>query len=320
MQDRTLFDLTGRKALVTGGTQGIGRAGALALAKAGADVAITGRHEDTGAETMDEIRALGRQSIFVRCDVADPEQVAAMMRTVVKRFGRLDIAVNSAGAYAAGDDSNQSKDAWDRVIGVNLTGTWLCAQAQMQQMIKQTPVEGKIINIASIAGTVACSNGSYDASKAAVVHLTRSLAAQWGRFNINVNSISPGYLAAVLGKSRTPEDCERLRQFVPLGYVQRPEDLHGPIVFLASKASDYMTGQDLVVDGGHTLGAWISPLNRDIPPRVTASSARSAETADRSTGTDADETSSHLSRRDRPSESRTAGCAGPPHPWWLHSF
>jgi NAD(P)-dependent dehydrogenase (short-subunit alcohol dehydrogenase family) len=214
---------------------------------------------------------MGRDAIFVQCDVARSESVHAMIDAVVRRFGRLDIAVNNAGIYRQGQDETQSEEDWDEVIAVNLTGTWLCARAEMQQMIRQTPTEGKIINVASIAASIVCSNGSYDASKAAVVHLTKTLASRWGRYNINVNSLSPGYVGTVFGKSRLPEERQRLRESTPLGHVQRLEDLHGPLLFLASRASNYVTGQNLVVDGGHTLSTWMAPLERSVPARVESS-------------------------------------------------
>lgn len=271
MSIQSLFDLSGRKALVTGGNTGIGRTCAIALASAGADVAIIARNEAVGERTVATLRNLGRDALFVHCDISDQKQVKAMMEIIIRRFGRLDIAINNAGTYRCGVDESQSKADWDHVIGVNLTGTWLCAQAAMQQMVRQTPTEGKIINIASIAASVSCSNGSYDASKAAVVHLTRTLATQWGRYNINVNCISPGYVVSGFGTSRSPEERRRLRQFTPLGHVQRLEDLHGSILFLASRASDYVTGQNLIVDGGYTLSPWMAPLERSHPPRVSPS-------------------------------------------------
>lgn len=269
MSDLSLFDLSGRKALVTGAARGIGRTCAFALAKAGADVAVIDCDEEGGEATAGQLRALGRDAFFVGCDVTDEARVQQMVDAVVGRFGRLDIGVNNAGIFRHGADETQSKEAWDQVIGVNLTGTWLCARAQMLQMSRQAPIEGKIINIASIAASIACSNGSYDASKAAVVQLTKTLAARWGRYNINVNCVSPGYLVSgMAGMTRPPDERRHLRELTPLGHAQRLQDLWGPIVFLASRASDYVTGQNLVVDGGHTLSAWLAPLQRIVPPRV----------------------------------------------------
>lgn len=264
---QSLFELTGRIALVTGGGHGIGRTCAMALARAGADVAIAGRDQAVGEETAAAIRKLGGKCFFVRSDVSQEDQVQSMVDTVARTFGRLDIAVNNAGIFVHGNDEAQTKDDWDRVVGVNLTGTWLCARAEMRQMIRQAPIEGKIINMASIAASIACSNGAYDAAKAGVVHLTRTLGARWGRYNINVNSLSPGYVNVPSGSRRSEQELQSLRERTPLGYAQRPEDLSGPLLFLASRASDYVTGQNLVVDGGHTLSTWITPLVREVPPR-----------------------------------------------------
>jgi NAD(P)-dependent dehydrogenase (short-subunit alcohol dehydrogenase family) len=269
MADLSLFDLTGKKTLVTGGAVGIGRGCALALARAGADVAIVDVNEKAGEKTVAGIRAMGRDSMFVRCDVTSREQVQAMVRRVVERFGRLDAAVNNAGIAILGADEEVSKESWDKVIAVNLTGVFLCAQAEAQQMIRQTPTEGKIINLASMSATIANCNASYDSSKAGVVHMTRTLAAEWGRFNINVNCVSPSYVLTPMHASTPTVVRQRIRDLTPLGHVERTEDLHGAVIFLASAASNYVTGLDLMVDGGHTLNAWLTPLCRSVPPRVS---------------------------------------------------
>jgi len=268
MSDLSLFDLTGKKAFVTGAAAGIGRGCALALAKAGADVAIVDLNETAGLKTVAEIRALGRDSLWVRCDVTQRDQVQEMVRRVAHHFGRLDIAVNNAGIGILGADETLEQADWDKVIAVNLTGVFLCAQAEAQQMLRQTPVAGKIINIASMSATIANCNASYDASKAGVVHMTKTLAAEWGRYNINVNCISPSYLLTPMHASTPLVVRQRIRELTPLGHVQRPEDLHGAVIFLASAASHYVTGHDLMVDGGHTLNAWLTPLGRAVPPRV----------------------------------------------------
>lgn len=264
-----MFDLTGKKALVTGAAVGIGRGCAVALAKAGADVAIVDIDEKTGTATSEDIKAMGRKSIFVKCDVTDKQQVQQMVSKVVESFGSLDIAVNNAGIAILGADEEIPQSEWDKVIAVNLTGTFLCAQAQAQQMIRQTPTEGKIINIASMSARIANCNASYDASKAGVVHMTKTLAVEWGRFNINVNCISPSYVLTPMHASTPAVVRQRIREITPIGHVQRPEDLYGAVIFLASNASNYVTGHDLLVDGGHTLNAWLAPLSREIPPRVS---------------------------------------------------
>ncbi len=269
MADLSLFDLTGKNALVTGGAVGIGRGSAVALARAGADVAIADVNADAGEKTAEEIRSMRRQSLLVACDVTRRHQVQAMVRDVVEQFGRLDIAVNNAGIAILGADEEICQEDWDKVIAVNLTGTFLCAQAEARQMIRQTPVEGKIINIGSMSATIANCNASYDASKAGVVHMTKTLAAEWGRYNINVNCISPSYVLTPMHASTPMAVRQRIRELTPLGHVERPEDLHGAVIFLASAASDYVTGNDLMVDGGHTLNAWLTPLGRSVPPRVS---------------------------------------------------
>ena len=269
MKAMTLFDLTGKKALVTGGSIGIGRGFALALAQAGADVAIVARNEIAGNSVVDEIKSMGRDSLFVKCDVAAKEQVQAMVQKIVKQFGRLDIGVNNAGIAILGADEEIDQNSWDKVIAVNLTGIFLCAQDEAQQMIKQSPPGGKIINMASMSATIANCNASYDASKAGIVHMTKTLAAEWGQYNINVNSISPSYVLTPMHASTPVIVRDQIRKLTPLGYVQRPEDLYGPVVFLASDASNYVTGHDLMVDGGHTLNAWLTPLSRSVPPRVS---------------------------------------------------
>ena len=269
MSDLSLFDLTGKKALVTGAAVGIGRGYAVALAKAGADVAIVDVDDKTGPKTAQEIKDSGRDSLFVKCDVTEKDQVQDMVRQVVERFGRLDIGVNNAGIGILGGDESFDKADWDRVIGVNQTGIYLCAQAEAQQFLRQEPIEGKIINTASMSATISNCNAAYNASKAAVVQITRMLAAQWGRFNINVNCISPSYLLTPMHASTPVIVRERIRELTPMGHVQRPEDLYGAAVFLASNASNFVTGHDLMVDGGHTLNAWLTPLSRDVPPRVS---------------------------------------------------
>jgi NAD(P)-dependent dehydrogenase (short-subunit alcohol dehydrogenase family) len=204
----------------------------------------------------------------VKCDVTKKDQVQAMVKAVVAKFGRLDIGVNNAGIAILGADEEIPQPQWDKVIAVNLTGTFLCAQAEAQQMISQKPTEGKIINIASMSATIANCNASYDASKAGVVHMTKTLAAEWGRFNINVNCLSPSYVLTPMHASTPLIARQRIRELTPLGHVERPEDLYGAVIFLASAASNYVTGHDLMVDGGHTLNAWLVPLGRAVPPRV----------------------------------------------------
>jgi NAD(P)-dependent dehydrogenase (short-subunit alcohol dehydrogenase family) len=270
MSDLSLFDITGKSALVTGGAMGLGRACAIALAMGGANVAIVDVNEKMGLNTSAALRALGVEAFFVRCDVSNKEQVEEMTRTVVERFGHLDIGINNAGfGIPPGGSETLVQSEWDRVLGVNLTGVFLCAQTQAQQMIRQSPTEGKIINIASMYGTIAGGNCAYNSAKAGTIQLTRSLASEWGRFNINVNCISPSWTMTPGMINTPPEVRARMREVTPLGHVQRPEDIYGAVLYLASKASNYVTGHNLIVDGGHTLNTWLTPLERCVPPRIT---------------------------------------------------
>lgn len=264
-----LFDLTGKKALVTGASGGIGKGYATALAAAGADVAILCRNEAAGKQAASELsQTYGVDSFYCHCDVSSESSVDAAVGAVVERFGRLDIGVNNAGIGILGGDAEFALDDWNKVMSVNLTGVWLCARAEGRVFIKQGG-GGKIINTASISAKISNCNCAYNASKAGVVELTRMLAAEWGAYNINVNCISPSYLLSPMHASTPLEARSRIRELTPLGYVERPEDLYGPVVFLASDASNYVTGHDLLVDGGHTLNAWMAPLERAVPPRVS---------------------------------------------------
>jgi NAD(P)-dependent dehydrogenase (short-subunit alcohol dehydrogenase family) len=269
VSDLSLFDLSGKKALVTGGAVGIGRGCAVALARAGADVAILDLDTNAGAKTADQIRTDGRDSLFVPCDVTCRDQVQDAVQKVAQHFGRLDIAVNNAGIGILGADEAFAQSDWDKVIAVNLTGVFLCAQAEAQQILRQTPIDGKIINIASMSANICNCNAAYNSSKAGVVQMTRMLAAEWGQYNINVNCISPSYVLSPMHASTPVAVRKRIRELTPLGHVERPEDLYGAVIFLASAASNYVTGHDLVVDGGHTLNAWLTPLGRSVPPRVS---------------------------------------------------
>ena len=264
-----MFSLKGKKALVTGAAVGIGRGYATALAMAGADVAIVDIDEKTGTKTAEYLKKeYGIDSFFVKCDVTKPEQVAAMVQALVDRFGGLDIGVNNAGIGILGGDEDYRPEDWNKVIGVNLSGMYLCAREEGRFFIKQKK-GGKIINTASMSARICNCNASYNASKGGVVEMTRMLAAEWGRFNINVNCISPSYILSPMHASTPVEVRQRIRELTPLGHVERPDDLYGPIIFLASDASNYVTGVDLLVDGGHTLNAWLTPLTRDLPPRIS---------------------------------------------------
>ncbi|MGQ9630459.1 MAG: SDR family oxidoreductase [bacterium] len=250
-----LFSLKDRKAYVTGGGQGIGRGFALALAEAGADVAIVDINMETSRKVVEEIKALGRDSLAIKADVTVKSEVQKMVDAVVKRFGRLDIAVNNAGCVTTATAEDLTEEEWDKVVDTNLKGVFLCAQAAGRVMIKQR--KGKIINTASMSGSIVNHpqpQAHYNASKAGVIQLTKSLASEWAKYGINVNSISPGYTLTPLVAAEQFRDLrETWKSLTPMGRLGEVDDLRGAVVFLASDASDFMTGHDLIIDGGYTV-------------------------------------------------------------------
>ncbi len=257
-----LFRLDGQVALVTGAGRGIGRVYALALAEAGADVAVVELDEPTGRQVAEEVAALGRRSVYLRCDVRRADEVEAMVAAVVAQLGGLDIAVNNA--FSGSGD-------WYAVVDSVLNSVFVCARAESAVMVPQQ--HGRIINTASISGTVANCRGeggaAYCASKAGVIMLTKCLAADLAPHNITVNCISPTYALSPVKRTESVEDRARIRALHPLGWYERPDDLCGTLVYLASDAAAYVTGRDHIVDGGHTLNVWLQPPPRVAPPLVS---------------------------------------------------
>jgi NAD(P)-dependent dehydrogenase (short-subunit alcohol dehydrogenase family) len=249
-----IFGLKSRVALVTGGGRGLGKTMALALAGAGADVAIADIVVSDGETTAAEVSAKGRKALNIPTDVSEAGEVSLMVDKAAGHFGKIDILVNNAGINLISPAEDFALKDWNKVLGVNLTGVFLCAQAVGRVMIKQK--EGKIINVASMFGIVASPHGvlPYNTSKAGVINLTRSLAIEWGKYNIRVNAIAPGMIETELTRRRL-QDQEYYRYFIdnsPLGRLGAPEDLIGAVIYLSSRASDWMTGQVMVVDGGFT--------------------------------------------------------------------
>ncbi|MBP5640377.1 MAG: SDR family oxidoreductase [Victivallales bacterium] len=246
------FKLDGKKALVTGAGRGIGRGMAQALAEAGADVAIVDVLADNAERTAAEIaQATGQHTIAINCDIADSKAVDAMVEKVINEFGRLDIAVNNAGiSIPIKGLLDVSPDEWKKQFDVNLNGTWNCIRAEARAMIPNG--YGKIINTGSICGHVIWPDPQlpYSVSKAAVIHMTRAAAAELIKHGIRVNCISPGVTKVA---DLFPDVIDVFFRTAPIDRYGSPSDHQGAVVFLASEASDFMVGQEIVLDGGYTI-------------------------------------------------------------------
>jgi NAD(P)-dependent dehydrogenase (short-subunit alcohol dehydrogenase family) len=251
------FDLGGDVALVTGAARGIGRAIALGLAEAGANLALVDRAvmEDVARE----VEALGRQARVYQLDVTDSGRIEPTFQQVIGDFGKLDILVNNAGTGINKPALEVTAEDWDRILDLNLKATFFCAQAAARHMVERG--SGRIINIASTHALIAVPNGApYIASKAGVAGLTRSLALEWTRFGVRVNAIAPGPVHTPMMQEmdalagRTADDIARdMANRVPLGRRLQPNEIAGAAVFLASRAAQVAAGHILVMDGGQTI-------------------------------------------------------------------
>lgn len=252
---KELFDLTGKTAIVTGGSRGIGKEMAKGLAEAGASLMLCARRENWLTETVAEFREKGFTVEGVLCDVAKAEDVQRVVDETVSKFGKVDILINNAGISWGAMPEEMPIEQWQKVLDVNLTGCFLMAQACGKEMLKQN--SGSIINIASIAGMTSSANGpfyaGYSASKAGLIGLTRELAASWGRRGIRVNAIAPGFFHSRLADAMIDIYESSVQKNNPIPRVGNEGELKGAAVFLASDASSYMTGQTLVIDGGMTV-------------------------------------------------------------------
>ena len=251
-----LFDIKGKTAIVTGASSGLGIVFAETLAEMGVNLQIAARRFDKLETVADRLRNYGVEVVPFRCDVSNHDNVEDLIEDAVINYGKIDILVNNAGISSAIPATEISMDEWREVIEVNLTGVFSCSRSAARQMIKQN-TGGKIINISSIYGFGGdvFPASPYYASKGAVINLTRGLAAEWAKYRINVNAIAPGFFPSEMTQDifRKPEYVEYIRNQTPLGRPGTEDDLKGAVAYLASGASDYVTGQTITVDGGWTI-------------------------------------------------------------------
>lgn len=250
------FDLRGRVAVVTGASSGLGVAFAEGLAGAGAHLVLAARRKDRLDDLIARLAARGAEAIAVRADVAVEAEVDALVAATRERFGRVDVLVNNAGVASVAPAADEPLEAFRATLDVNLTGAFLCAQRFGRVMLAQGG--GSIVNVASILGLVASGQipeAAYCASKGGLVSLTRELAAQWARRGVRVNALCPGYFPSEMTADMFAQDDGKqfIRRRTPMGRGGEPDELVGPLLFLASDASSYVTGQALAVDGGWTI-------------------------------------------------------------------
>jgi 2-deoxy-D-gluconate 3-dehydrogenase len=249
-----LFDLTGKKAFVTGASRGIGRVIAVALAEAGADVALVARSADGLAETADQITAQGRKAFVIPADVTHQEEVSAAVAAAIEQLGHVDVVVNNAGgSNFLVPFLDLRLPGWDKLIRLNLDSAMYVCHAIGGHLVQRG--RGSVINVASVAGVAASPFLSpYGAAKAALVSLTKSLAVEWATLGVRVNALCPGWTATDLNRNLWEDEAAGKATVagVPMRRWGQPEEMAGPAVFLASDASSYMTGQALIIDGGQT--------------------------------------------------------------------
>lgn len=251
---RDLFDLNGRIGMVTGAAAGLGEAITYGLAAFGADVVAADIDADGVGRVCENVKAMGREAVPIKCDVRSAEEIQSMVAQCMDRFGRIDILVNNAGIARRALAEEMTRGDWDDVLAVDLTGPFLCCQQVGRVMIRQGG--GRIINIASVAGLVGLKTGNanYCAAKGGVISMTRALALEWAQYNVLVNAIAPTHIRTPLIEAllKDPEKKAYFLGNIPLGRLGEVKEIVGPVVFLASDAATLITGTVLCVDGGHT--------------------------------------------------------------------
>jgi len=251
---RDLFDLTGRIAIVTGAASGIGEAIAYGLAVFGADVVAADIQADGLGRICEKVKELGRVALPVKCDVRSAEEIRSLVAQCMDRFGKIDVLVNNAGISRRALAEEMTREQWDDVLAVDLTGPFLCCQEVGRVMIRQG--SGRIINIASVAGLVGLKTGNanYCAAKGGLISMTRALALEWAKHNVLVNAIAPTHIRTPLIEALL-DDPQKKAYFlgnIPLGRLGEVNEIVGPVLFLASDAATLITGTVLCVDGAHT--------------------------------------------------------------------
>ncbi|MCL6570730.1 MAG: SDR family oxidoreductase [Bacillus sp. (in: Bacteria)] len=253
MHVKDLFDLTGKIAIVTGGGRGLGKQIAEGFAEAGANVVVCSRKLEACVEVSEGLKRLGVDSFALKCDVTNPEDIKNVVERTVEKFGRIDILVNNSGASWGAPVEEMPLEAWKKVMDVNVTGTFLMSQAVGKVMLEQE--SGKIINIASVAGLKGSNPKymnaiGYNTSKGAVITFTKDLAVKWGPRGIYVNAIAPGFFPTKMSKGLLDQGGQEILEGTPLRKFGSDNDLKGVALFLATPASDFITGDIVVVDGG----------------------------------------------------------------------
>ena len=250
------FRLDGRVALVTGGARGLGRAMATALAQAGASLVVADRNIEEAQKTANDLQKEGIETMAIQVDVTQPEQVEQMVQATIGKFHTIDVLLNNAGIPLVGNAEDTELFDWQRVIDVNLNGVFLVSKAVGKIMIQQK--KGSIINISSMSGIIVntpLNQAAYNTSKAGVIMLTKSLAVEWAKHNIRVNTIAPGYMQTEMTRAIVEEDGETVKEWIGLTPMKRlgtPDDLQGIALYLASDASSFATGGVFTIDGGYT--------------------------------------------------------------------